>query len=196
MRHTRWLILTVACVAMGALAQSPGPEPAAGTPKEPSRRIGGGSMERDGMLLKMLMPESKLAKEIGLTEAQGAQLKKLLSSTQAEGRETRADMERLAMKQAELLSQDPPDEDAVMKVVEQMGDLRTRIAKQQMQQLLAALKVLTPEQRTKLREQMKSRSEPLRDGRKDSEPRKEGRGPREGAPRSPQPPPAANPAVQ
>jgi Spy/CpxP family protein refolding chaperone len=148
-------------------------------------------MEHDGMLMRFLTPDSKAAKDLGLTEAQSADLRKLIGSTQAGTKESRAQLEKLALKQAELLSQDVPDEAAVMKIVEKLGDLRTQIAKRQMQQLLAAQKILTPEQRTKLREQMKSKAEQLRESKKD------GRTPRDAGSRPPpSPPPPANPAIQ
>lgn len=190
MRAREWLLVTLTCVAAGAIAQGPPPDAAGGAPREPGRRMGSfGSPSMDGMLMRLLAPDSKTAKDIGLTEEQAVELRKLLTSSQTEMKDSRTEMEQLAMKQAELLSQDSPDEAAVMKVVEELGELRTQIAKQQIKQLLAAQKILTPEQRTKLRDQAKARIEQFRESRK------EGRGPRDGAVRPTQPPPP-NPAVQ
>jgi Spy/CpxP family protein refolding chaperone len=147
----------------------------------------------EGMIMRALQPDSKLAKEIGMTDEQSVALRKLFTESQAEMKESREKMEKLALQQADLLSQDAPDEAAVIKVVEQLGELRLQFAKHRIHQLLAAQKILTPEQRTKLREQMKSRMEQLRENRK------EGRGMREGGPRrgqeegkrqTPPPPPA------
>jgi len=55
-----------------------------------------------------------------------------------------------------------------MAAVDALGAVRLQLAKQRMHQLLAAQKILTSEQRTKLRELMKSRMEKMREGRKEA----------------------------
>jgi Spy/CpxP family protein refolding chaperone len=153
-------------------------------------------MDTEAMLMQALSPDSKIAQEIGLTEAQSQELKKLVPGAQKDMQEYREKMEKLAEEQANLLSQDTPDEVAVMKVVEQLGQMRTEIAKKRIQQVLAAQKILTPEQRAQLREKLKARMEQFREGRGMREggfrPRREGQPP-PGAPppvAPPQPPPA------
>ncbi len=171
MRATQWMVVVLSGLAACAIAQEPGPGP--GEDMGPRRKMGGmPPMDQEGMMLRVLAPDSKLAKEIGMTEEQSAALKKLFAASQDETKASREKMEKLAAQQAELLSQDAPDEAAVMAAVDALGAVRLQLAKQRMHQLLAAQKILTPEQRTKLRELMKSRMEKMREGRK------EGRGPR------------------
>ena len=164
MKMVNGMIMGLTLLAAGAMAQPPvgGGE---GTKETPRRMMGPMGGDSEGMILRALSPDSPLAKEIGLTEQQSQDLKKLVPAMQAEMQASRDKMEALAIKQAELMSQDSPDEASVMKVVEELGQVRTDIAKKRMQQVLAAQKILTPEQRTKLRESMKSRMEQFRANR-------------------------------
>jgi Spy/CpxP family protein refolding chaperone len=175
------------CVTVGALAQGTGPAPAPEGPKAPPARMGFSSMDGEGMLLRYLANDPKIAQDIGLTEDQTTQIKKLIADSQTETQGNRAAMGELIKKQAELLTQDNPDEAAAMKAVDELSDLRAQLARQQMKQFLAAQKILTTEQRTQLRELVKTRMEQFRG------PRRDGRSPQEGS-RPQQPPaPSANP---
>jgi Spy/CpxP family protein refolding chaperone len=180
MKAKTLMAVVLAGLTAGAMAQEQQAPPREGAQGGAPRRMmgaGGMPMDAEGMLMRALSPDSKLAKDIGMTEEQSAALKKLFADAQTETKDSRDKMEKLALEQADLLSQDSPDEAAVMKVVDQLGELRLQVAKQRIHQLLAAQKILTAEQRTQLREQMKTRLEQFREGRR------EGRGPREGGAR-------------
>jgi len=164
MKMVNWMVVGLTCLAAGAMAQAPAPGGEA-SKDAPRRMMGPMGGDAEGMILRALQPDSPIAKEIGLTEQQTQELKKLVPGMQTDMQESRDKMEALAMKQAELMSQDSPDEAAVMKVVEELGQMRTDIAKKRMKQVLAAQKILTPEQRTKLRENMKSKMEQFRANR-------------------------------
>lgn len=172
MKAAKWMVVVLSGLTVCAMAQEQGPK--AGPADGARRRMGPPPMDQEGMIMRALAPDSKLAKEIGMTEEQSAALKKLFSSSLAETKATREKMEKLAMEQAELLGQDSPDEAAVMNVVDQLGALRNQMARHRISQLLAAQKILTPEQRAKLREQMKARREQF------LESGKEGRGIKDG----------------
>lgn len=179
MKMMKWMAVGLTCLAAGAMAQAPAAGGGAEAPKDAPRRMGPMGMDAEGLIMRALQPDSPIAKEIGLTEQQAQELKKLVPAMQKDMQDSRDKMEALAMKQADLMSQDSPDEAAVMKVVEELGQMRTDIAKKRMQQVLAAQKILTPEQRTKLRENMKARMEQFRSNR--------GMGMREGGARRPHP---------
>ena len=106
-----------------------------------------------------MSPVMSMAKELGLTKEQQDQIKAILSSNNDETKTLRTKMEASAKAQADLMSQDSPDEAAVLKGVDDIAKLRTDISKIRMHQVLGVQKILTPEQRTKVREIMKERLE-------------------------------------
>lgn len=178
--------ILVTCVTISTMAQGTGPAPAPEGGRGGAMRMGFSPMDAEGMMLRNLMNDSKIVQDLGMTEDQVNQIKKLLADAQTEMQDNRTQTGELMKKQIDLLSQDTPDETEVMKVVDQLNDLRSELARHQMKQLLAIHKLLTSEQRTQLREMARSRMEQFRNARRD------GRGPQEGA-RPQTPPPAANP---
>ncbi len=194
MKAVKWMVVILSGLTVCALAQEKGPKE--GRDDEGRRKMARPPMDQEGMLMRALAPDSKWAKELGITEEQRAALKKLFSASKAETDANFENIQKLGMEQAALLSQDAPDEAAVMKVVDQLGALRNQMARHRISQLLAAQKILTPEQRATLRAQMKDRMEKLRENRKEERGMKDGKagrmhdegpGPKENAP----PPPAA-----
>lgn len=131
-------------------------QPAAGAPPErPAFRMpaGGGILEGE----MPMMPEKLMVRELGLTQEQQKQVREVLSANAGDMQALRSKMEAAAKVQAELISQDAPDEAAVLKGVDDISKLRAEIAKLRIRQVLALHKVLTPEQRAKMREKMKER---------------------------------------
>jgi Spy/CpxP family protein refolding chaperone len=196
-------------VAMAAVAEEGTPKegaPKDGAPKEVARKEmrerGRPMMEArefgEAMIMKALAPDSPMAKELGLTKEQTEALKGVMKGSVEEMKSLQTKMERAGKKQVELMTQDVPDEGAVMKGVEEIGVLRTQIAKSTTRRILAAQRVLTVEQRKKLREMIDSRVTTMRDRRQ------EGKGPGAGEKRPPvkegdrpvaPPPPAPAPAA-
>lgn len=116
----------------------------------------------DPMLARALSPNSPMAKEINLTPDQVESLKAIFKDQGTEMTALREKMKEAAVKQAELMAQDMPDEAAVMKGIETLGQIRVATAKLWTSKILAALKVLTPEQRTKMQALLKERREKMR----------------------------------
>ena len=109
-------------------------------------------MEIEGRILHWLANDPKAAQELLLTEEQAQALKTNLFAVAKERIDLKAQMEHAAENQAELLSSEEVNEAAVMKAVEETGRMRTEIAKANVRTLLAVHKILTPEQRKKLKE--------------------------------------------
>ncbi len=155
----------------------------------------GGDMG-DPTLARALAPESLMVKELKLSPEQVASLKSIFHGQAKQAADLREKMREAAVKQAELMSQEMPDEAAVMKGIETIGEIRVATAKLWTGNILSALKVLTPEQRTQMHALLKERREKAREQmenvrqarqaqRKEKKP--------EGGPAMP-PPPAEQPA--
>ena len=176
------IIMSAAAVALAETPATPNPVPANSLPTPPApgaavegthagaagnpetmmrermrRMLTGGDGE--GMILRMLTSDSKLVQELGLSDTQVKQIKDAVSGSDQETKDLNTKLEQAAMRQVDLMKADTLDEEALMKAVQEAGDLRTQIAKIRVKQLIAAHKVLTPEQRTKLRDTMKQRME-------------------------------------
>jgi len=127
----------------------------------PAMMMEGGDMG-EALLLRALAPDSPAARQLNLTPEQVKSLKAIFKDGEKEQAELREKMKQAAVRQAELMMQDAPEEAAVMKGVETIGEIRIALAKLFTRKILAAQKVLTPEQRTKLRELMKEHREKMR----------------------------------
>lgn len=178
MKQIQWL--TAVLVGTGALALAePAAQPPA-VPATPSETPRGGAAanpemarermrrmmmggDSEGMILRMLSSDSKMVQELGLSDTQVKELKESTSGGETEMKDLNAKLEQAAMRQAELMKADTLDEEALMKAVQETGELRTQIAKRRIKQLIAAHKVLTVEQRAKLRELMSQRMAQMRD---------------------------------
>lgn len=157
----------------------------------------GGDMG-EAFIARALAPDSPMAKQLNLTAEQIEALKAAFKGSGKEMNDLRTQMRDAAIKQAELMSQEPPDEAAVIKGVETIGQIRLTMAKIRTHQVLAALKVLTPEQRASLRDMMKERREKMGDRMKQmKEKARERRGEGKACvdkapPKGEQPPPGGN----
>jgi Spy/CpxP family protein refolding chaperone len=89
---------------------------------------------------------------LNLTDPQAQQLREILVNAEKSSVETRAQLTVRGIELRELLRADNPDAAAVMKKVQEISDLRAEMMKQHIQAFLNAQKVLTPEQRKKIRQ--------------------------------------------
>ena len=144
----QWMIMMVAMVAMVAMAQEK-PD-GDGTARKIDRSRGGWR----GMDFEA--PMMKIDKDLGLSKEQEAQMRTIFAGSTNEMKRLHAKMLAAAKMQAELMSQDSPNEEAVMKGADEIAAVRAEIGKISIRQMLAAQKILTPEQRAKMREKMKS----------------------------------------
>ncbi len=129
--------------------------------RERGRRMMGADSE--GMMVRMLMSDQRMIKELGLTDEQVKAIKDAMAASEEELKAFNEKIEKSVLQQAELMKADTLDEAALMKAVEATGELRTQIAKLRMKQVLAGYKVLLPAQRTKLSELVKQRIEQMRE---------------------------------
>lgn len=172
------LILALLGPSLGAHAQEVGGlDPGFG-------RFGGGERHRMGSMVLAFLENDRVKSELGLTDQQTARLRQIVVDTEKTTVKTRADMAVQGIELRELLRADKPDEDAVMKKVQQISELHAQIMKHHVEALLAAKSILTPEQQKKIRGFIEGRGagpwmERFRGMRRGGEPR---------PPRPPEPP--------
>lgn len=156
------------------------------------RGPGGGADGGEGMIVRWL-ENSKLAKEAGITDEQIAALKTKLDVLRKEQIDLRAELEKMGLEQARLVSAKSLDEAAVMASVDKTSDVHSKMARNRMKQLLIVKETLTPEQTEKIKEMIRTRIGRAREGAghgdRERGPRREGK-PGESAPPPPPPPPA------
>lgn len=185
-----WIIGVLLIVSMQAVAQEggapvPGPDGLAGGRMRMGPGRGGmlegreGRMGGPGMgggeeaIIGRLLATPMVAEKLGLSEEQVKTIKGKMEGFRTELETLRLDLEQASIEQARLLITQSVDEAAVMAAVEKAGEIRTKIAKVMMRQLLTVKKELTPEQiekaRTLLRERMEKERERFGAGRDQGE---------------------------
>ena len=145
-----WGCVLSLCAACGAQDKSAGEvqEPPAARPP-----MGAGAMDGDFPMMSPMM----MNRELGLSNEQQQKIKAILSGSTNEMQSLHAKMQAAAKVQGELMSQDSPNEAAVLQGVTEIAAMRTEIARIRVKQVLEVQKLLTPEQRAKMREKMKER---------------------------------------
>jgi periplasmic protein CpxP/Spy len=114
-------------------------------------RGGFGRQQRMGARLLAMLDNDRVKTALGLTDDQSSRLRQIVVDTQKTNIKTGADMAVRGIELRELLRADNPDHDAVMKKVDQIAALRAEMTKQDVEALLSAKSVLTPEQQKKIR---------------------------------------------
>lgn len=148
-------MMIVAGCMMGLVALSMAQEkPADNAKGRMERHPGMGMGPMDGE-----MPMMQITKDLGLSKEQMQQMKSVFAGSADELKSLTSKMQDAAKAQAELMGQDSPNEEAVMKGVDEIAKLRAEIGRIRMKQMLAVHKILTPEQRAKMREKMKAQME-------------------------------------
>lgn len=147
------------------------------------RIMGGGDVE-GGMLLRLL-DNPRISEQIKLTDEQRTAIVEVIKDFDLQLDALRPLLDEAIKVQTALLRELKPDEEKLMKAVEEAWDLRTEVAKIQTRKLLALRSKLTVEQLDRAREMMESFRDRMGG---DRGPRGEGgdRGPRgEGGDRGP-----------
>ena len=157
------IIVTVCLMGWAALAVDQN-KTAVGTPARMERHSGMGMRAMEGDIPMMPLTQMFGNKELGLTKEQIQQLKDIAAGSTNEMKVLQAKMQDLAKHQADLMGQDLPNEEAVLKGADEISSIRAEIGRIRMKQMLAAQKILTPEQRQKMREKMKAHMEQRRGG--------------------------------
>lgn len=97
-----------------------------------------------------LLAHPGLTKALALTPPQSVAIAQRLEEYRKKSGELRTAIEKAGMDQARLLSLPKTDEKAILQAIKVGGDLRTRLAQLQMQQLLFLRRTLNPGQIEKL----------------------------------------------
>lgn len=126
-------------------------EPAEKGPRPPSPIHHGRSEKVGGeMLLRPAM-----IRQLALSNDQQIQIAATVGAASNEMSALRSKVQALAKKQAELMGAEPVDEAAILKLSDEIDAARSGMSRIQVKQLLATRKILTAEQRLKMREMMK-----------------------------------------
>jgi Spy/CpxP family protein refolding chaperone len=139
----RQLVLALGVLAAGgaALAALPDPDPVAAGPDM-----------------------GRIQQQVGLTDAQVTQLKKLWGDQRKLAIRRRADMSIARMEMEELLDGPSVDEKALNAKVKELSDLQVAALRSRVDAQLALRKVVTPEQQQKLRGLLRERPRHGREG--------------------------------
>ncbi|MEI8138627.1 MAG: Spy/CpxP family protein refolding chaperone [bacterium] len=146
--------IVVGCVVgMTMIATANEPVGQGARPTPPMRQARG-EMRDGGDMLMWMRPV--VMKQLELTSEQQSQIAAVVNAATNEISSLRTKMQALAKKQAELMGAEPIDENAVLQLADEIGKVRSDMAKVQIKQMLVARKILTAEQRLKMREMMKN----------------------------------------
>lgn len=188
-------VMAAAALAGAAFSQEPAEGPKNGERRgfDRGQHSGFGMMtpEFGGDMAVRAVLRPKIAEKLGLSEETRAKLREIEEDSRAKTEDIQAKIRGAMKKQAELLKADEPDEDAVMKAIDELFRLRRDLAKVQTRRVLAVKKLLTPEQIRQATEEMRKMREGRarggfapREGGKGGRRRESGDRPRrEGAPR-------------
>ncbi len=113
------------------------------------REQGRGPEQMAGTLLSLLQND-RVKTELGLSDQQVTQLRKIVVDTEKSAIQTRAQLAVRGIELREMLRGDNPDRAAIEKKVQEISDLRGQMMKQHIEALLQAKSVLTPEQQKKI----------------------------------------------
>ncbi len=104
-----------------------------------------------GARLLAMLDNQHVRAALNLTDEQVGKLRQIIVNEEKASIRTRADIAIQAIDLRELLMQNQPDHDAVMKTVDELSTLHGQMMKNRISALLEAKQVLTPEQQQKIR---------------------------------------------
>lgn len=108
-------------------------------------------MKGEGMSCGMM----EKADELGLTAEQQAKIKTIHLEAKKEEIRSKADIELAELDLKQLMMADTPNQDQIMKAVDNLGLLKTKMSKAEIKTKLAVRQVLTKEQLAKWKEMKK-----------------------------------------
>ena len=106
----------------------------------------------EGERLLAMLDNDRVKAALGLTDEQTTRLRQITVETEKTTIKTEADLAVRRIELRELLKADNPDQNTVMKKVQEVSALTGQLMQQHVQALLSAKTVLTPEQQKKIRE--------------------------------------------
>ena len=135
--------MVVLFLSLGNLASAGSQGTWGGPSREPRERVG---IEK----LLALLDSDRFRSYLGLEGPQVERLRQIALETEKADVKTRAEIEVRSIELREALRADKPDRDAILKKVQEISDLRGGMMKQDVEAILAAKSVLTPEQQRKV----------------------------------------------
>ena len=150
------LVVTLLTITSSiALAQHWGPQnhPRQGNMDEPGLAERGPDIET-------------IATQIGLDDDTKAKLKEIKRQTRNELMEARFEVKKAKVALRDLLEEDSPNESAIMRQIEDIGQLEVEVRKLKIRSLLEARELLTPEQRVAFKKLRRTQKEHRREKRK------------------------------
>jgi len=148
---------------------------------------------KKGVMSILCHPE--IAEQAGISEKKVAAIKEKKENYEKVNRELRKKMREAAMKQARLLTAKDINEEELMGIVEELGEYRTRMAKERMKLIIFMRKNITTEQMEEVRKVMRKKMARGHGRHGRGEGRREGHGAfGRGSSERPQPPKADIPA--
>ncbi len=144
-----------------------------------------------GQWFLALLQNDQFRAQVNLTDSQVSRLRQIVANTEKANIQTRAQMRIDGIDLGQLLHSEKPDRAAVLKKVQQISELRGQMMKNNVQALLDAKTVLSPQQQEEVRQFIKKRFRERRRGQSWMEHRQGRMMMRHGTP--PQPPTAPAP---
>jgi hypothetical protein len=142
----------------GRMMDRPGMEGMRG--REHGGGMGGGQMgggpER-GDMMERLLSNPQMLEKLGISEETANQMKSDLDKINLEMIDLKAAMEKIGLKQASAMTAKEVDEDALMDMVEEGGEIRTKMAKLQIRKMMIFRKNIDPEKMEQARNQLRER---------------------------------------
>lgn len=105
-----------------------------------------------GHRILALLDNDQFRARVNLTDNQVTRLRQIVTNAEKSNIQTRAQMRIDGIDLRQMLEAEKPDQDAVLKKVQQISELRGQMMKNNVQALLEAKTVLTPEQQEKIRQ--------------------------------------------
>jgi flagellar basal body-associated protein FliL len=109
--------------------------------------------------LLALLDTNRVRIYLGLTDPQVERLRQIAVETEKANVKTRAEIEVRSIELREALRADKPDRDEILKQVQEISDLRREMMKHNVEAILAAKAVLSPEQQRRLFSLLENRHE-------------------------------------
>jgi len=148
----RIMLMTGCMIGLVALVMAQ-EKPAGERPGRMDRYAGAGRGEEGDF------PILQMRKDLQLSKEQMQKMQGIFLGSTNEMNALHSKMQATAKAQAELMSQDIPNEESVFKGADEIAKIRAEIGRIRIKQVLAACKILTPEQRVKMREKMNEKIE-------------------------------------
>jgi uncharacterized membrane protein len=110
-----------------------------------------------------LLESDRIRAYLGLADPQVERLRQIIVEAEKANVKTRAEIEVRSIELREALRADKPDRDEILKQVQEISDLRREMMKHQVEAILAAKAVLSPEQQKRLFSLLENRHEGRRE---------------------------------